>query len=186
MEYIDNISASNYLRGMKEVRPALKEKKSNKIFGFIWLCAGIILPVLVMTGVIGDGIDFFIIMCSIFMIVAGIIYLATANMQIRYYDAFVKKLEEDINNVNLMTKKIIVSTTGVDMMGGKFDREKRQAIGSKFSSMYIRDMRNKIYRYNGVVLEFSPFSRGMELEVSYYTNTNVIASVQILNNNVFE
>lgn len=183
---MENINVNEYLRGMKEVRPALKEHKGKKMLGTIMLCSGILLAALTLMDVIGHGIELFTVFCGVILVVAGIIYIATANMQVRYFDAFVKKLEEDINNVNLATKKIIVRTTGVDTMGGKFDREKRQAINSKFSSMYIRDIRNKVYRYNGVVLELSPFSNGMELEVSYYTNTNVIASVQLLNNNVFE
>lgn len=91
-----------------------------------------------------------------------------------------------MNNLNMATKRIVVRDTHVDRLGGKFDREKRAAISNRFSSMIIRSMDNKVYRYNGQILEFSPFERGMELEISYYTNSNVIASVQIINENAFE
>ena len=35
MDYIENINAKNYLRGLKEVRPAMKVKMSNQVEGIL-------------------------------------------------------------------------------------------------------------------------------------------------------
>ena len=180
MDYIENINAKNYLRGLKEVRPAMKVKRSNQVEGIFFLGIALVVGVMAAMDIIDGGFNFFGIIWTVFLGIFGAISMYMSKMHIRHVDAFIGKLEDDINNVNLETKRIRVATSGCGHMCGKFDREKRKAVNSNFSDMIIKDLNREIYRYNGILLEFSPFEYGMELEITYYANTRVINSVQVI------
>ena len=180
MDYIENINANNYLRGLMAVKPAIRESKSDKVIGIAMIGVALVIGAMTVMDIVEGHFNFFGIVWSVLLVLFGLLWTYMSKMNIRSAEQFCKKLEEDINNVNLVTKRIRVMSESVDSMFGRYDREKRQACNSNFSSMIIKDMNRKVYRYNGIVLGDSPFEYGMELEVTYYANTKVIQSVQII------
>lgn len=180
MDYIENINGNNYLRGLKAVKPAIKESMGDKVIGILMLFIAIVVGAMAVGNIIDGKFNFFGIIWSIMLGLFGALWLYMSKMNIRNAERFCEKLEEDINNVNLVTTRIRVMSTHVDSRFGRYDRKKRQAVNSNFSPMSLKDRNREVYYFNGIVLEVAPFEYGTELEVTYYGNTRVIHSVQIV------
>ena len=181
VDYIDNINARNYLMDYKTLYEGLKPKKSSIVAAWILVIVSIALViacVLKVTEVLDPiftGAVVFILLCWAAM------EFYTANMHKRFAASLIKDIEDDMNNANYETKRIIYGGSATERMVRMVDREVKSSPSIKTVPMYMYDARNKqrIYRFNGIKLEFVPIEYGTQLELTYLAKSKVINSITV-------
>lgn len=180
--YIENINARNYLKDYRALYEGMKPKKSSIIAAWILVIASIALVIACVLKVTDILDPVFTGATVIILVCWAAMEFFTANMHKRFAASLIKDIEDDMNNANYETKRIIYGGSSTERMVRMVDREVKSSPSIKTVPMYMYDARNKqrIYRFNGIKLEFVPIEYGTQLELTYLAKSKVINSIIIV------
>lgn len=178
------INANNYLRDYKLFYEAMKPKKSSMFFGILCLAGAVVTGIMaVIKAGEGFGTVYLFGFVTVFLVVGVAIELYSANMHKYYAKSIIKKIEDDINNSNYATKRIVVKRISVDQMVRMVSRKDRNSLGNQYIPLFVeaKDTPTKeVYRFNGIQNEDYPLDYDAELEISYLVNSKLISGVTVI------
>ena len=180
---LENISVMNYYKDYKLICDNMKPNMGNLVVGYMSFVIAIVF--VIYTFVFKDGSfasKFFELILALIFIGFGFVQVMSANMFKKTAEKFLKELEEDIENPEYETTKIVFYGQGVETVTKNLSKKIKEMPELSYFPARMNDKNNPkaIYRYNQRKFTMCELEYGTVLEITYLKRSRVMASANVV------